>query len=182
MAVKTVDPLIDSTIYTNVCNGNAIRSIEIGFKPYYCIVDINRAIGYPNASNISTLFDSLMASGVAQEDLLRLPHRKVHKWVSTTGAMVMCRNAFRSEHRKQAAKVLKFLQSHEVIELAKKRALHTIDVPKNEIYTTGGYVPYRAAMMALDIAVSADRNGFEPEQVQEITGRTLSPAARSFED
>ncbi len=32
------------------------------------------------------------------------------------------------------------------------------------------------------IAVSADRNGFEPEQVQEITGRTLSPAARSFED
>ncbi len=61
-------------------------------------------------------------------------------------------------------------------------ALHTIDVPKNEIYTTGGYVPYRAAMMALDIAVSADRNGFEPEQVQEITGRTLSPAARSFED
>lgn len=37
-------------------------------------------------------------------------------------------------------------------------------------------------MMALDIAVSADRNGFEPEQVQEITGRTLSPAARSFED
>lgn len=62
-------------------------------------------------------------------------------------------------------------------------AVKTVDpLIDSTIYTTGGYVPYRAAMMALDIAVSADRNGFEPEQVQEITGRTLSPAARSFED
>ena len=92
----------------------------------------------------------------------------------------MCRNAFRSEHRKQAAKVLKFLQSHEVIELAKKRALHTIDVPKNEIYTTGGYVPYRAAMMALDIAVSADRNGLETRTgLQGITGRNAVEPCRS---